>query len=312
MADSWTDQAERIVALEKQRNLPGALLAASELVKDLRRSDPRNELLPQAIDRKASIEEDVGEYREAERDYTEAIAMWRSTGNAQSARLATELNNLASLFSVMGQFKKAEPLRRESLDMRIQMLGPDAPVVAVSYSNLAVDLFRQQRYAESATLCHQALAIWSKKGPDDNQSDLAFNTLALIELKSERPSTALRFALAAASACGARCEANSFRRSGYKHTVALAEEASGKLDEAEKEFRGALSLLDRSGQKVPSLIHIGLLADYSRLLLQRKRTRESKRVLQTAEAEWNALVRTNQWGQTVDVRDLGPHGPVRK
>ena len=215
-------------------------------------------------------------------------------------------NNLASLCSITGQIKRAEALSRESLELRVHLLGPDNPEVALSYSNLAVELFREERYNESAALCHQAVTIWSKTDSAHNRSDLAFDTLALIELHNRSFSAGLSFALAALAQYQTYRNVDPTCLASHEHTLALAREAAGQLDLSQQEFRSALALLEGPEQNAPSLVRIGLVTDYARLLKRLKRTKEAKHMLQRAELERNLLVRANQWQHTVDLKTLLP------
>ena len=180
------DRATQINTLENEGKLASALAMTAELINDLKRANAGNDVMARAMDRKASLEQDLQQYREAERDYTEAIRLWKSGTNLESVGLATERQNLASVCSAAGERKKSEALQRESLELRRRLLGESDPEVALSYANLGVDLYQQERYEEAAELCRKAVAIWMKAGAEHNQSDLALNTLALIELRGGR------------------------------------------------------------------------------------------------------------------------------
>ena len=306
-ADTWLDQAKQIELLQKQGQLAGALAVVTELAAEIKRRDPHNELLPLALDRKASLEQDLGQYREAERDYAEAIRIFRSDERAPSVSLARELNNFASLCSDVGDKRKAEALHRESLALRLKMLGTDDPEVALSYANLAVDLFEEQRYEESASLCLQALSTWAKADDEHNQSDLAWNTLALIELHEGKSTAALGHAQMALAFYGTRPDRNIERLASYRHALALAREGNNDFEGAESEFRSGLALLGGPGQREHALVRIGLLTDYGHLLRQLKREKEAKRLLRQASTEWTSLAGANEWNHTVDVKAFISH-----
>jgi tetratricopeptide (TPR) repeat protein len=303
-ADDLADQANKISALEKEGLLPQALAVLSHLVADLQQRDPANELLPEAFDRKASIEADMGRYREAEQDYAKAIGLWKNLHKSASAAFATELNNLSSLYSVTGRLRQAETSRRESLALRLELLGPDSLEVALSYSNLAVDLFREGQYRESVELCHKALAIWSTSDSEHNRSDLAYHTLASIELKSGDFRSALSHALAAVAQYRTNQNSTASTMATYQDTVALAREANGDLTRAAQDFASAIAHLESSEQKRPSLSHIGLLIDYAKLLTWQKQGREAKRLLREAKSEETTIAHANQWQHAVDVTAL--------
>jgi tetratricopeptide (TPR) repeat protein len=303
-ADDLADEASKISALEKEGQLPQALAVLSHLVADLQQRDPANELLPEAFDRRASLEADMGRYREAEQDYAKAIGLWKNLHKSASAAFATELNNLSSLYSVTGRLRQAETLRRESLAMRLELLGPDSLEVALSYSNLAVDLLREGRYGESVEMCHKALAIWSTSDSEHNRSDLAYHTLASIELKSGDFPSALRHAQAAVAQCRTNQNSTASAMASYQDTLALAREATGDFTRAAQEFASAIAHLEGSEHKQPSLSHIGLLIDYAKLLTRQKHAREAKRLLREAQSEATAIAQANQWQHAVDVTAL--------
>ena len=189
----WSDAVKRIHVLENRGDLPAATKVAETLVIDLTRYEPTGTLLPEAVDRVASLQQDQGKYGDAERLYATAVQLWQKRPDSPSTGLATELNNLASLYSEMGQFGKAEATRRHSLTLRLRLLGSGSPEVALSYSNLASDVFRQGKYRDAETLAHQAIEIW-RRGPSDKcQDDLGYNTLAMIELHAGDYSLALKF-----------------------------------------------------------------------------------------------------------------------
>lgn len=154
-ADDLVGQVQRISHLEQASHLAQAVRETSRWIAKLKRSDPQNPHIPEALDRRASLEQDLGRWREAEHDYTEAIALSEAATPQGSSSLAIQLNNLASLYSSAGQFRKAENLCRRSLALRVQFHGSESPEVALSLSNLAIDLFRQNKYAESADQCHR-------------------------------------------------------------------------------------------------------------------------------------------------------------
>lgn len=195
-------------------------------------------------------------------------------------------------------------MRRESLALRLDLLGPDSLEVALSYSNLAVDLFRQGQYRESVELCHKALAIWSTSDAERNRSDLAYHTLASIELKSGDFPSALAHALAAVAQYRTNQNSTASTMATYQDTVALAREANGDLTGSAQDFASAIAHLEISEHKQPSLSHIGLLIDYAKLLTRQKHAREAKRLLREAQSEATAIAQAKQWQHAVDVTAL--------
>jgi CHAT domain-containing protein len=84
--------------------------------------------------------------------------------------VATSLNNLAGLYSDMGNYSQAEPLFQRSLAISEKVLGKEHPDVATSLDNLA-SLYRAQgNYSQAEPLSQRALAIYEqvlgKEHPD--------------------------------------------------------------------------------------------------------------------------------------------------
>src|SRR5579875_899268 len=258
---------ERIAAIERferEGNLLAAAGVAEELVKELSKGRPATALRASALDRLASLRQDLGSYVEAQHLYETSVQLWQSLPGAPGSGLATEWNNLASLYSATGQFEKAEAIRRQSLALRLQLFGPDDPEVALSRSNLAADLFRQGKCVEAEQEARSAVAIWDKARPDQNRADLALNTLALIRVHEQDGTSAIQLAQLALARYQRRQGNTPRQRTVYLHTLALAEECGGDWTGAAKSFEQSLSLLQPG--RVPPLMQAGLLEDYSRLL----------------------------------------------
>lgn len=298
-ANDFTEQARRIQILEQEGHLPQAISATSTLIDFLKRSDPQSLFLPEAYDRRASLEQDLSQFAEAEHDYLTAVALWEAAPAPPPLSFATELNNLASLYSATGQWKKAEALRRRSLALRLAFSGSESSEVALSLSNLAIDLFRQGRDTESASFCRQALDLWAKAAPERDRSELALNTLALIELREQQPSRGLSSALAALKQYGASLHPTPIQRAAYEHTVALAREANGEWDEALRSFTSARQCLEHT-EHPPVREQCALFRDYAHLLLALHRKKEAKQLLRQADAIGRNLGRTEAQRYTVD------------
>lgn len=77
--------------------------------------------------------------------------------------------------------KDAEPLYKRSLDINEAQLGPDHPDTAGSYNNMAMFLYRLERYAESANFCVKALEVFlAKLGQDHPDTQTVGNNFIAI------------------------------------------------------------------------------------------------------------------------------------
>ncbi len=77
--------------------------------------------------------------------------------------MAQVLNNLANLYTELGQYAKAEPLYRRSLEIKEAKLGKDHPHVADSLNNLAILYHRLGQYAKAEPLYCRSLEIYEAK-----------------------------------------------------------------------------------------------------------------------------------------------------
>ncbi len=80
--------------------MPVATKLAEGLVTDLTRYALTGKLLPEAVDRLASLQQRQGKYGDAERLYETAVQLWQERPDSPSTELATELNNLGSFYAV--------------------------------------------------------------------------------------------------------------------------------------------------------------------------------------------------------------------
>lgn len=101
-----------------------------------------------------------GAYDEAVPFAEQALILARRELDPTGPDLATVLNDLAALYSIVGRLAEAEPLYMESLAIRRQALGPLHPYVATSLINLAELLYRTDRPGESVVLLRVAIAIF--------------------------------------------------------------------------------------------------------------------------------------------------------
>lgn len=115
--------------------------------------------------------DDRGDHSKALKLYTFALEEAEKFGPADP-RLATSLNNLATLFQSQRDYASAVPLCKLSLGIFEKTLGPDHPTLAISLHNLAW-LYRAERdFTKAEPLFKRSLAICEKAlGP--NHPDVA-------------------------------------------------------------------------------------------------------------------------------------------
>jgi len=101
------------------------------------------------------------DYAEAEKLFLAALKEAEKFGD-QVLRLATSLNNLATLYYSQGKYAQAEPLFRRALAIREKALGPEHPQVATVLENYAALLHKLNRESEADKMEARAKAIRAK------------------------------------------------------------------------------------------------------------------------------------------------------
>ncbi|MEP0881380.1 tetratricopeptide repeat protein [Trichocoleus sp. ST-U3] len=98
--------------------------------------------------------------------FSRTIALEKELGLL--TKLATDLNNLADLYSSQGRYSEAEPLFLQAIDILQKSLSTDHLRIATSLNNLAGLYYYQGRYSEAEPLYLQALDIHQKSLPADH------------------------------------------------------------------------------------------------------------------------------------------------
>lgn len=89
------------------------------------------------------------------------------------------MNDLASLYSELGHYAKAEPLYLRCLELREATLGREHPKTATTLNNLALLYEQRGQYAKAEPMFLRALAISeTKRGKDDPETATVLDNLA--------------------------------------------------------------------------------------------------------------------------------------
>ena len=107
-------------------------------------------------------------------------------------RLATSLNNLASLLLYSKKLNEAEPIIRRAIAILEKTYGLDHPDVTYPLNTLALVLMEADRLAEAASVFRRAEFILSqnseKSGYDHpNRGTVARNYLSLLQRMDREP-----------------------------------------------------------------------------------------------------------------------------
>jgi tetratricopeptide (TPR) repeat protein len=97
-------------------------------------------------------------------------------GPEHPSTLAT-LSWLAKTYSSQGKYARAEPLFRQTLELRRRVLGPEDRDTLDAAANLALAYQAQGKFAASEPLAREVVEIDRQKRPDDWQRFLAESLL---------------------------------------------------------------------------------------------------------------------------------------
>ncbi|MBA2682543.1 MAG: tetratricopeptide repeat protein [Ktedonobacteraceae bacterium] len=170
------------------------------------------------------------------------IEQWKIT----SEEAAELLRQAGWYLQIAGQYKQAEPLLRNALEIKEATLAPNDPSTAESLNNLALLYQNQGRYEEAELLFKRALAIREETlGGEHPDTATSLNNLALLYQAQGRHEEA--------ELLQKRDLAISERMLGGEHpdtatslhNLALLYQDQGRYEEAEPLFKRALTIREK-------------------------------------------------------------------
>ena len=178
--------------------------------------------------------EQSGNYKEAERYYSELTVLWKSVVGVNHHRYATSLNNMAMLYEDIGRYEEAEPLYLKNNEIRKTQLGENHPDYATSLNNLAGLYLSMGRYADAEALYSQATGI-RKVQLGENHPDYAIflNNVAGLYLSMGRYAEAEQLYLQAIGIRKAQLSENHPEYASSLNNLAMLYEDLGRYAEAE-------------------------------------------------------------------------------
>jgi tetratricopeptide (TPR) repeat protein len=124
--------------------------------------------------------------------FEKALAIARERYGTNDPRIATDLNNLAEVYRLLGRFDEAERLYREAL--ALDQLHPtgNAAGMATTLNNLALLYRAQERFDAAEELYRQALRLLEEAvGPNHQDVARLLNNWAMLKLARGQPAEAL-------------------------------------------------------------------------------------------------------------------------
>ncbi|HTS38085.1 MAG TPA: serine/threonine-protein kinase [Candidatus Solibacter sp.] len=235
---------------------------------DIRRnvshSDPR---LAGALNNWARMLQEKGDYKQADQNFRDAMAMMREAGGAQSWSLAKMIANLGLLRADQGNLAEAQQLEQQALDMRQKLGGDQSPDFAASLINVGMMDSLRHDPAAAQPLLERALEIRKKELPGGHpaiiSTEVRLGEVLIDEGKAGEAEPLLRKAVSEVHAIPFPLTVWQTAEAEIALGVALVD--NGKRAEAEK-------LLRNPESRLPGYP----LAALRRQILQRARTAPKK------------------------------------
>lgn len=128
----------------------------------------------------------------AAKHFEKALAIARERYGADDPRIATDLNNLAEVYRLLGRFADAEKLYLEALELDRRRPVGNPSETATTLNNLALLYRAQKRFDEAEELYRRALRLLEESvGPNHQDVARLLNNWAMLKLAADDPAAAL-------------------------------------------------------------------------------------------------------------------------
>lgn len=233
----------------------------------------------------------LGDPHGAEAHYHEVIAMRERSLGRRSAMVTASLNNLGTLCFQRGDHIRAEGWFREAVEIRQETMGGDHPKTVMAIMNLASALIERERYDEAESLVQDCLQT-SQRVFDEDHPDVIHareflgRTLALRGAVEE----AEEQLILAKQLTDDRLAPENPRHVSLAISLAILRESQGRLEEAEGEYRRAMTL-----QVMPDQPLVPSRADatyrWGQFLARHDRADEARPILERCLAAYESCLR---------------------
>lgn len=197
------------------------------------------ERLSLALGDLGAVYQERGDYRAAEANFKRSLSLRRAVAPGRPS-VGAAVNNLASLYSGIGDKQQALPLFREALEIHRTNLGEEHPLTATSMNNLALVLSELGQRDEAERLLKQSLEIQRKlSGADSVEVAGQLNNLGTLYLSAGQYAKALPVLGKAATILEASGERDYATVLG---NLGSAFDGLGRYAEAESAFQKVLGL----------------------------------------------------------------------
>jgi tetratricopeptide (TPR) repeat protein len=235
------DDLAGVYALQKQWNLARQTYERA-LDIDRRILGDDHPRLGEHIGNLAIVQQNLGDLKQAEALYRDAIRRKEKAYGLHSAQTASAQANFGALLQREGRLEEAEPLLRSAVDSTLAKWGPDHYLVGYSRDWLGMLLHDKGDLRGAENEYRQALSIYDKALPRNHQyraSLLAHYARLLVDLG--KPTEALAMSEESLKISG---ESASYTSKAQAHAIhAYALEHLGRAQDAARELEEALPVL---------------------------------------------------------------------
>jgi tetratricopeptide (TPR) repeat protein len=273
----------------------------TRLLPDARRGRSGGVFVAAVLDSLGITEQDLANYVEAERLFTDALAQLRQAGQKEGDTVAQMKAHLGETYLEESRYREATTVLRQSLEMLQGDPRSDPETVAVTMLDLALTRAQTHSLQEAEVLMRQALGLLeARRGPDHPILASALIPLAGVLTRAGRYDEALDLAerawriLRGNPAVGEPDRLNAIGALGTLYSLA------GRYREAEQYSKDAVGRSEAIyGPDHPRVGHY--LRTYADVLKREGRKAEAKTVEKRADAILN---KANPAGHTVNVTAL--------
>ena len=178
--------------------------------------------------------------------FEESVALFRKSRGVRDERTLTAMNLLGGIYSMLGQYDRAEPLFQEALDTERQFMPNDLQI-ARSLGGLAAMRTHEGKLAEALPLAEEALAVVLRtEGDNSLDAALAYANVAEIHREARRAERALPLYRKSRSLYEKLLGPEHPRVASVLSQEALILMEEGKLSLAERDMKKCIKILEGS------------------------------------------------------------------
>ncbi|MBI2512533.1 MAG: serine/threonine protein kinase [Opitutae bacterium] len=259
-----------------------ARASLTEAVAAMRASGQRDAGLAQALSQLGVLAREQGDFRAAQRELHDALAVQRALPGVAPNDVAIALVELGRTHLALDEFVTAERLFREALELRRRALGEAHRETAVSYGDLGQALWYQGRLEEARPLLVKCVELHRRTiGGEHPNIGLSMGNLALLERDRGDFASADALYRDALPMVQRTLGARHWRVARVMGNVAYLRVLEGRLGEAEPLLREASAIAQENTGGDRSLA-AGLKTEWARLHLARREAAQAEPLLREA------------------------------